>query len=326
MPRGRRLKNEPRTFRSLYERFLNFKRAEGLRPRTIEDYEDTLKDFAKFYDVDSPIDPEVLEEALLSFFKSKADKQPATYNRPYQNLHAFFEWCVGHDYLQSNPIKDLGLKKKRDDGDSIRHLSPDKLNKLIEAIDVSTYAGLRDYAIIMLTLDTGIRPKEAFSLTIDDIDFNELIVTVRKEHAKTKKERKLPISPATAHALMKLIEATPEEWGNYVFYSTSGVPYTSDAWAKRMQTFYQKKLGFRVTPYMLRHTFAISFLRNGGHVFALKYALGHTTTGTTQRYVQLVSQDIKDQHRIASPVKNVARKRLSGKVEIKRGPWNMSLF
>lgn len=322
MARGRKPKDLSKTFLGLYEQFLNFKQAEGMRERTIKDYKTTLQDFGKFYPVETVFNPVKVKESLLEYFKTKADKQPATYNRPYSNLHAFFEWCVRNGYIPANPLKELGLKKKRDDGDTVRHLDSDKVTRFLEAIDIKSYAGLRDYALVLLTLDTGIRPKEALSLTIDDVDFDAMTVTVRKQYSKTKKERTLPISNITAQALIRLIEQTPEEWGNFIFYSLNGTPMTSEMWTKRLLDHYQKKLGFRVTPYMLRHTFAITFLRNGGHQFALKYEMGHSTMNMTQRYVQLAAQDIKEQHKIASPVAAFVKKKLRSKITLKRGPRN----
>jgi len=94
---------------------------------------------------------------------------------------------------------------------------------------------------------------------------------------------------------------TPEEWGNMIFYSTTGLPMTTHMWTKRLYM-YSKKIGVKVTPYSLRHTFAIMFLRNGGNQFALKYEMGHSTMAMTSRYVKLAQMDIENQHRIASPV------------------------
>ena len=70
-----------------------------------------------------------------------------------------------------------------------------------------------------------------------------------------------------------------------------------------------------ITPHLLRHTFAISFLRNGGNVFALQATLGHSSLEMTRRYCQALGfEDVFKEHEMASPVDNVfgnkrARKR-----------------
>jgi integrase/recombinase XerC len=64
-----------------------------------------------------------------------------------------------------------------------------------------------------------------------------------------------------------------------------------------------KRLGMRLSPHKLRHSFAISFLRNGANPFELQIALGHTTLEMTRRYTQALGfDDVYKRHMVASPV------------------------
>ena len=64
-----------------------------------------------------------------------------------------------------------------------------------------------------------------------------------------------------------------------------------------------KRLGMRLSPHKLRHSFAISFLRNGANPFELQIALGHTTLEMTRRYTQALGfDDVYKRHVMASPV------------------------
>ncbi|MCL6558201.1 MAG: site-specific integrase, partial [Firmicutes bacterium] len=67
------------------------------------------------------------------------------------------------------------------------------LKKLLDMPDQTTFSGLRDYALLLLQLDTGIRPKEALSLEVSDINLQACEVYVRAETAKTRIARTLPI-------------------------------------------------------------------------------------------------------------------------------------
>ena len=78
---------------------------------------------------------------------------------------------------------------------------------------------------------------------------------------------------------------------------------TIDRWEKRLKE-YSKKIGCNITPYDLRHTFAIMFLQNKGNVFALQHELGHTDLTMTKRYVKLAQSNLKEQHSIASPIQS----------------------
>jgi len=68
-----------------------------------------------------------------------------------------------------------------------------------------------------------------------------------------------------------------------------------------------KKLGLNVTPYSLRHQFALYFLRNGGNVFALQKIMGHTKLEMTRNYIAVVESDIVGNHEKASPVSNLLK-------------------
>jgi len=69
-----------------------------------------------------------------------------------------------------------------------------------------------------------------------------------------------------------------------------------------------EKLGIKLHPHLLRHTFAISFLRNGANAFECQYALGHSSLEMTRHYTQALSyEDVLKKHEIASPVDNALR-------------------
>lgn len=279
--------------------FISLKQAQGCSERTILDYERNLGNFYLYCDSDTTND-KLLQEKVIGYLSQYSNKAPATFNIPYQNLNAFFNWCTLTENLPYNPLRLSGLKKKKDDG-KIRHSEPDEIELLLKACDRTTYAGNRDRALILLTLDTGIRPSEAFSLRQNDIDFHHNRITIRRETAKTRVERQLPLSGAVASTLKDLIDLKPEGFSDdLIFYSYEGNPLNTRSWGQRLQ-YYSKKIRFNITPYSLRHTFAIQYIRNGGNAFYLQYELGHSELKMTKRYVKLALTDVEKEHNMHSP-------------------------
>lgn len=171
----------------------------------------------------------------------------------------------------------------------------------------------------MLTLDTGIRPGEAFSLLAGDFNFKSLQVTVRKETAKTRSQRVLPILPATANAVRELILARHPAWKDSVpvFCTTEGRPMKINTWEDRMEM-YSKKLGVKIRPYDLRHAFALTYIRNGGYELGLQRTLGHSTLAMTRRYVNLTSTDLREMNGLASPLNTLLSQKAGVRNILKR--------
>ena len=98
-----------------------------------------------------------------------------------------------------------------------------------------------------------------------------------------------------------------------LFLTVAGDPVNKDSVAKIIRRLARRCKITRLHPHLLRHTFAVRYLINGGDVFTLQKILGHSTLDMTRRYVTLASGDVKEKHRMYSPIDNL------GLVERKRG-------
>lgn len=222
MPRGRVLrirKDIPATWEEALQQYLYFKQAEGLRPATIEGHQREVTIFFRRH-------PEAwggkLKQAVYAFFAE--DVQPATYNIRLVYLSSFFKWCLKEGVIPENPLQ--GFKRRKTEG-RVVNLEADTLQRLLTLPDRNTFTGLRDYALLVLTLDTGIRPKEAFSLLPGDINLRSLEVYVRSDVSKTKVSRTLPISPVTAEAIRSLLQARHPSWKDGTPYSAPRTEHRS---------------------------------------------------------------------------------------------------
>lgn len=296
-------KSAPATYEAALEQFLIWKKAQGISEQTMKDYREHVNRFFRRYpEAGKPRDAEALEKSAYDYLGEDGIK-PATYNNRLVYLSTFFNWCADKGMIDDNPL--LNFKKRKAEG-RIVNLDENVIRELLMSPDTSTYTGLRDQALLLFFLDTGIRPKEAFALLESDFNIRALEVEVRQETAKTKASRTLHFSPETAKVISELLSVRPEEWEESVpvFCTYEGKALNRHTWGDRIE-FYCKKLGTHIVPYDLRHSFAILFLRQGGNALALQRMLGHVTLEMTKRYVALTNNDLKNQHTMASPIKRL---------------------
>lgn len=291
-------KDTPATWQDALQQYLWFKQAEGLRQITLKGHKDVIGLLFRRHPAAYPND---IKPAVYAFMGEQI--KPATYNIRRNYLLQFFSWCVREGIFTENPL--ASFKKRTDEGRTVA-IDSEILARLISLPDKKTFAGVRDRALILFTLDTAIRPNEAFSVLPSDINLRSLEIYVRPGSSKTKVSRTLPISPLTAKAIKDLLAARHSSWEDSgpVFCSSIGTPLNRHTWNDRLET-YSSKLGFKIRPYDLRHCAALYLLRNGCSAFTLRKILGHTTMQMTTRYLNISNDDIKREHVSASPVANL---------------------
>lgn len=294
----------PNTLTQNFENFIIFKRAQGNCLNTEKQYRYHFGRFIKY--CDDNLDMNNLKEGVIKIFSELNGKANVTYNMTYKYLHCFFNWCVRNGVLPYNPIISLGFKKKREYSKAI-DVKFDIIESLLKSFNLKTYSGFRNYIIILITLDIGIRPCELLNISREDINFTSKHIKVREEISKTHEERILPISEIIVDLLQKLISVTPKNWNKYVFYTVDGKKLTSNRWTSIIHN-QCKKNEIKLTAYGLRHIFAINFLRNKGNIFALQRLLGHTDLSMTKKYIALSQVDIDTEHTMASPVNNLIKR------------------
>ena len=190
------------------EAFILFRKAEGYSKRTIEDYRYHITHlFKECPEAWDPTCPGKARAAVLSYL-AQDGIAPATFNLRLYYIKAFFSWLVEEGAFPENPAR--GIKRRKTEPRIVQH-SAEILTKLLKLPDKSTYCGRRDYALLCLSIDTAIRPGEALSLTLDDVDLDEMTALVRASVSKTRKSRMLPFSLETAKALKAMISARPKE-------------------------------------------------------------------------------------------------------------------
>lgn len=139
------------------------------------------------------------------------------------------------------------------------------------------------HRILILThLYTGLRPSELLNLTIEDLDLERGLLSIR--NTKTYRDRVIPLHEKL---LVELREYLPQRDGktNYLFQSAGQTSKVNIKTYGYMLEKYSKMANIKkVTPYQLRHTFATMYIENDGSILTLKHIMGHSDIHTTEIY------------------------------------------
>ena len=249
-----------------------------------------------------------------------------TVNTYMRSIRAFWSWLVEEEIIESNPFSKLKIPKPPKK--IMATFSPYQIESLLGVMSGSPES-YRDIVIILTLLDTGLRVHELINLEMDNVWLEEGLIKVL---GKGNKERLVPIGKQIRKLLWRYITRYRPEPArpnlNNLFLNRDGRPLTKNRVDSIMKRYGKMAglTGIRCSPHTLRHTFAISYLRNGGDVFSLQKILGHSSLEMTRRYCELANVDMGRAHAIASPVDNLAIERklvivrsVKGKKAKKRG-------
>lgn len=292
-------KKQPILLDSNQKLFLKVKELEQVSPDTIKGYMTLFSVMDKrLQDRLNYDDENELSIQMLDFFKQISNYSNAGYNTNYKRAKAYFNYLVKIKKLDNNPLTLMGIKERKEEFNP-RPCDTEDLKKLLKVIDTDTYAGLRDYTAILLIIDTGIRPAEAFRLIDTDVIFEKNIINIRKEVAKTSQERVLPVSVKVMIYIRALLKYNKSE---YVFATINGDQFSTDRFRTRMKK-YCWYADVHITPYQLRHYFGTEYARSDNcNILYLQKILGHSKLEMTRRYVKIETEDLARNHKLASPI------------------------
>ncbi|WP_332328481.1 tyrosine-type recombinase/integrase [Bacillus cereus] len=173
-----------------------------------------------------------------------------------KHMRAFYNFLIEEDYVQLNPF--TKIKALKEAQDNIEVLSIDQLKTLLKQPDQRTYAGFRDYVLMMLLADTGMRISKALNLQQEDIDFKTNVIELNANNTKNRKTRYVPISQNTSKLLRELLIEIEDFDTQHIFATVYGNTVDPARFRQRlkMNGHIAGIKGVRVSPHTFRHTFA----------------------------------------------------------------------
>ena len=291
---------------SLVDAYLVHLAAEGKSPKTVRWHRDCLSPFARWAEAAGhPADPDawsptVIREYLVHLRqRPKADGaplSPTSVNSMARSLRAFCSWLHEEEFAARNPFDRVKVPKAPRLVKPA--LSPEEVDRVLAAVRAQTRNRLRDEAVVLFMLDTGARAAEVCALAEQGIDWERRIA---KLHGKGAKERYVPFSAPTAKAMRRYAAKERRGGSRRFFESEEGHPLTPSGLLQLCRRL-GRRAGVALNPHKFRHSFAISFLRNGASAFAVQKVLGHSSLDVTLRYASMLTEDIVNEHNDHSPV------------------------
>ncbi|HEU4677374.1 MAG TPA: site-specific tyrosine recombinase/integron integrase [Candidatus Paceibacterota bacterium] len=301
------------TLRDLKSRFLEYLEIEkGRSIHTVSNYDRYLTRFLEYAKTD---DPAALTEGAVREFRLWLNRQPGVKNgrntdtmkRKTQNyyliaLRAFLKYLRKQGVASLNPER-IELAKVPDR--SLDLISPQELDRLMKAPDVSTLRGLRDRAILELLFSTGLRVSELCNLSQEDIDLSRDEFSVR---GKGDKVRVVFLSDTAREAVRAYLKERKDfDDAMFVQYGKTMkkdevdnkdlrlTPRSVQRIIKRYATI--AGITRKVTPHVIRHSFATDLLSNGADLRSVQALLGHANIATTQVYTHVTDKHLRDIHK-----------------------------
>ena len=227
--------------------------------------------------------------ASVQQYLSELSEKPSSIARKASALRGFYKFLMLEKIIETNPAQNLELPKR--ERKLPKFLSPTEIELLISsADDIKTALRLR--AMIELLYASGLRVSELCELPLSGVLGDKLLI-----HGKGAKERLIPMHATAIHALNKWLDARGDIDSKYVFPSRGNSGHiTRDGFFKIL-----KKCAIlsgidpnRVSPHVLRHSFASHLLAGGANLRAIQTMLGHEDISTTQIYTHVMPEQLKE--------------------------------
>lgn len=282
----------------IIEQFFQYLKAERHASiHTLKNYSGDLKQFSVFVESHYPevsksgpegvkkINPNLLRAFLSELFKNHGATSVA---RKLSTLRSFFDFAIREHLLDTNPAK--AVRSPKIPKKVPKFLTIEEVLTLLAAPKGQSLLETRDRAILELFYASGLRLSELVALNLDQVDLENKLVRVL---GKGNKERMVPVGQKALDALktylqkrITFLNGKPDQKG--IFLNKSGDRISARA-VERLIEKYLKVTGIqkKVTPHILRHTFATHLLNNGADMRGIQELLGHASLSTTQRYTHV---------------------------------------
>lgn len=287
------------------ERFLDNLWAErGLSDNSLQAYRHDLQHLSDQLVRRGKLLVTATREDLLAVLAAeiRQGKSPRSVSRYLSAYRQFYRWLVREGTISSDPVALIESPKT---GRGLpKALTEAQVESLLAAPDPQTRLGMRDKAMLELMYATGLRVSELVGLELSNLNLNQGVIRVI---GKGQKERLVPLGEEAHESLQAYLTSGRPELLNGV--QTNSVFVTSRKSGMTRQAFWYMvrryaarcDISQKLSPHMLRHSFATHLLNHGADLRVVQLLLGHSDLSTTQIYTHIAREGLKRMHETHHP-------------------------
>ena len=275
-----------------------------LSANTLESYNRDIRQYT-LYLVENQIDlfKSTNKTTIITYmiYLQKLGKATSTISRNLASIRSFYQYLLLKKMVEADPTNNLESPKTEKKLPSI--LSLKEIDTLLNQPEEDSPKGIRDKAMLELLYATGIRVSELISLNINDLNIDMGYIRCYNNN----KERIIPIGSVAMKALKDYLEIHKEQFTNFkedspLFMNVQGKRLTRQGFWKIIKSYTKKaNIQKKITPHTLRHSFATHLIQNGADLKSVQEMLGHSDISTTQVYMNLSKNKIKEVYNKTHP-------------------------
>ena len=272
-----------RTFLDDYKYYLKIERQ--LSPNTVDAYCSDVEKFIRTVNV-KPSEAKTSDiERHVDALSSEVSKR--TQARTLSALHSFYDWLILEGERKDNPCDNVDAPKLGRYLPEV--LSVEEVEAILASVDLESWNGIRDRAILEILYGCGLRVSEAVMLKISDVYAEKGFVSVI---GKGNKQRIVPVGEIALEAVERSLEVRPvpfdQKCEDILFLNKFGKPLSRVAMFKMVKKqAAEAGVAKEISPHTFRHSFATHLIENGADLRVVQEMLGHENILTTEIYTHI---------------------------------------
>jgi integrase/recombinase XerD len=240
---------------------------------------------------------------VIVYCMEQLGNYPTTINHRIRSMKQFYSFLHNESVIPNNPAQ--SLQKQKGKKEQIKPFTDDEVKDLLDQPNRKEFVGFRDYTIMLVLLDTGVRLCELVNMKITDISLESGKILVL---GKGNKEREVMFQATTREQIRRYLKIRGSVHHDYLWVAHDDKPLARKTIQDRLKKYGEMaRVNKRVSPHTFRHTCAKMYIMQGGDIFSLQQLLGHSSLEMCRHYVSLWGTDLQNMHRKFSPVERILR-------------------